>query len=40
MTPTGFGRPVSTHRVDGSEVLIYNKNVLRDVKPPSLGTTS
>jgi hypothetical protein len=35
-----FGRPVSTHRVDGWEVLIYDKNVLRDVKPPSLGTTS
>jgi hypothetical protein len=35
-----FGRPVSTHRVGGWEVLVYDKNVLRDIKPPSLETTS
>jgi hypothetical protein len=35
-----FGRPVSTYRVGGWEVLTYDKNVLRDIKPPSLRTTS
>jgi hypothetical protein len=31
-----FGKPVSSHRVGGWEVLIYNHNVLRVVKPPKL----
>jgi hypothetical protein len=31
-----FGRPVSSHHVGGWEVLIYNHNVLRVVKPPKL----
>lgn len=35
-----FGRPVSTHRVGTWEVFIYDKNVLRDVKPPRIPPTS
>ena len=29
-----FGRPVSEHRVQGIDVLVYNKNLLEQVKPP------
>ena len=35
-----FGNPVSTHRFGDWKILIYDKNVLRDVKPPELGPTN
>jgi hypothetical protein len=35
-----FGKPVSSHRVGGWEVLTYDHNVLRVVKPPDLSRTS
>jgi hypothetical protein len=35
-----FGKPASTYRVGGWKILIYDKNVLREVKPPELGSTS
>jgi hypothetical protein len=35
-----FGKPVSTHRFGDWKILVYDKNVLRDVKPPELGGTS
>ena len=35
-----FGKPVSTHRFGDWKILIYDKNVLRDVKPPELGPTN
>jgi hypothetical protein len=35
-----FGKPASTHRVGGWEILIYHRNVLRQLKPPMLGDVS
>jgi hypothetical protein len=35
-----FGKPVAAHRVGGFEVLIYDRNVLRVVRPPVLPPTS
>jgi hypothetical protein len=35
-----FGKPVSSHHVGQWEVLIYDKNVLRVVRPPKLPRTS
>lgn len=35
-----FGKPVSTHRVGDYEILIYGRNVLGQLKPPSLAGTS
>jgi hypothetical protein len=35
-----FGKPASTHRVGQWEILVYDKNVLRDLRPPDLSLTS
>jgi len=35
-----FGKPASTHRLGRWEVLIYQHNVLRQVKPPKLPSVS
>jgi len=35
-----FGKPASTHRVGEWEILVYDKNVLRDLRPPDLSLTS
>jgi hypothetical protein len=35
-----FGKPVSTHRVGDWKILIYDKNVLRELKPPEFGPAS
>lgn len=35
-----FGKPAAAHRVGGFEVLVYDKNVLRVVRPPVLPPTS
>jgi hypothetical protein len=34
-----FGKPASTHRLGDWKILIYDENVLREVKPPQLGPT-
>jgi hypothetical protein len=35
-----FGKPVSTHRVAGWEILIYHRNLLEQLKPPRIGDAS
>jgi len=35
-----FGKPIRTHHIDSWKVLIYNKNLLTQLKPPALPPTS
>jgi hypothetical protein len=35
-----FGKPVSTDRVGGWQILIYHRNVLKQLKPPEMGDVS
>jgi hypothetical protein len=35
-----FGKPASTHRVGGWEILVYHRNLLEQLKPPEIGDAS
>jgi len=37
---TDFGKPASVHYLGGWEILVYNKNLLQDVHPSPLPSTS